>query len=1747
MKTNFHHHSTLFRCSLFLLWLFSFPLQAQQNCSVTASISYENVTNPSFENTPVGWAFGNIAGVADNSNPALNGNPDTPFGNKLMYMRGASSAAQFVTTTSDGCFRIKLWGAQYANNVADQTAYIFINGIEMAQFTPVDINYNPYYSVAFTLPAGTHSLILATDVGSDIVLLDNVEFERLPCWSDPNTWSCNTGTTPGTSATVQVPMDKVVVLDEDAMVTEITINGQFLAANNLPLELNAERIMVMGGSALWEWGHENTPYEKRGLITLRGDISQVNVHPDMGSGFIGAMMGAQLRMHGNPKDSWTMLSKHAEQGATGITLEKAMNWEKGDTIVIASTDFDCHQAEKRMIESINGNVVTFADPLLYEHFGELQSYDNGNYMLDERAEVGLLNRNLKIQGDADAEVDGFGGHVMVMMGSKSNISNVEFFRMGQRGELGRYPFHWHLTGDLTGQYIKDCSIHKSFNRVLTVHTSNNGLIENNVAYNHIGNGYFLENGDEINNRFIRNLGILTLKPHPDSLVRPYDLLPAANPAIPYFRLPATFWITHPTNDFIGNACGGSEGSGFWMVTLTKPIEDDPGGIVPYTSPLGVFDDNRSHSTSFSNYSIDLTINADHTVNETTFLNYSPPSFPVTTVNRFTSFKCRDRAIWMRTQTLHFRDCHSANNGRSTFFSFNNHIYNSLYVGKSANVGTPSEWAANESATGRSLPIPDTSLTAHPVENHFRAHPLYDGPSEIYDCHFADFFGSDASIFSPNTAFAKGTVHRVSGMTFENVPRANKFAQLFSKDRDFQWTTGLIDIDGSVDDLTSPGDHIKPEIIAPDKAYQRVYDNGFNREPGATYVPEWEHFICPDEHYGLLMIHHSYSSSRKTPMYCYRSDGPGTFTIGQDYKQQIPVMPNTDYRYYLQVHRLARSIDLDFRFLSQFDTAVFIFPNMPSEIIVQSATQMNSLADFNNGTGQQYYFENNTLYLRLRATQTHNTKVLGTNYIYETSVRICEASGSCGQEFEGGSFGMPLADYERGLDTRATLNIWGDLTNSGITPSPNPGPGGADDYNSFTVSTDADDLDEYVDYRLDFDRQIWTEFNNIKIDYTGPKVQVLLNDASEGEVHLGYYQDGSCYGLDLTRLLKEEKDEVNALILRVYESYVDPNWKTSVQQATLELRRLYLDYSLEYCGFHFDDQQWGPILNTTIEHQSDGTLKLTPNSNAFGIRMDLFFGLPPIDVTQVPKVVVRMKNTGNTGINTQFGKFEWGGNWVHTTMGLNNNTDYNNYLYDMNFASNDDMQRIRLVPFTGGANGGESVVDYVRLTTCETCYDEIQNGQETGIDCGGPECLPCTCEDGILNGDEVEVDCGGSCPKACSNLVFEDGVIDNLGSNWTVVNTQNSYQNMVIVATPILANPGQTPVVTRIQNITSNSFEIRLQKAGGGTIQLRDVHYFVVEEGVYNEVDDGINMEAVRADAALTAYNTSWFLESRTYQNSYTNPVVLGQVQSYNDPEWSVFWASADNNRANPPSATNFAAGKHVGEDPSNARATEQIGYIVGEAGVYVFGNDILEFGLGADIVQGSGDALLTGGHQYGTDNDLRVRTAVLSSAAMDGINGGWPVLYGTTPVFNNRIRMVIDEDVLLDIERNHTQEQVAYLAIGEHSASLNGGGQGASSQLAGTTPDEIENNTRQFGTVKVFPNPTAPGQIIQLQDVNASLDRSISLYTLDGSQVAFELIQYSPEEIKLRTPLQAGVYLLRYRAAGELHHQRIIVLDTNTK
>jgi len=66
--------------------------------------------------------------------------------------------------------------------------------------------------------------------------------------------------------------------------------------------------------------------------------------------------------------------------------------------------------------------------------------------------------------DAESTEDGWGGQIK-MHSKDSRVSYVELKNMGQKGELGSYPLHWHIPGNAGGCYAKGNSVHHSFNRV----------------------------------------------------------------------------------------------------------------------------------------------------------------------------------------------------------------------------------------------------------------------------------------------------------------------------------------------------------------------------------------------------------------------------------------------------------------------------------------------------------------------------------------------------------------------------------------------------------------------------------------------------------------------------------------------------------------------------------------------------------------------------------------------------------------------------------------------------------------------------------------------------------------------------------------------------------------------------------------------------------------------------------------------------------------------------------------------------------------------------------------------------------------------------------------------------------------------------------------------------------------------------------------------------------------------------------
>ena len=1716
--------------TLALMWLTNSSVNAQT--TAVGNVTSLAVTNHSYElpalapgafaYAPGGqhWGYTGSAGVASNNSPFLT-TVAAPDGSQALFLQGTGFMQGRINVPALGVYRITLQSAQRKSNgvynLSPQTIRASIDGVQVGEFTPDDINYQTFTTVAVQLTTGNHILKIqgVNPAGGDnTALVDNLILERLPVWSDSTNW--NPAQVPGVNDNVSIPAGKTIALDEDADVNQMEIKGVFHATNNLDLDLQARWIMVMDSSAYLEWGQATTPYLETGVITLKGSDSGPMAMP--GTKFIAAMGGGHIEIHGEKRDSWTQLNANANATATSITLEQAVDWKMGDSIVIASTDFDCGQAEKVGITSVSGDMKTFgiSPALTYMHWGDSIKYSNSyrDFFVDERAEVGLLTRNLKIQGDAASESTGFGGHCMIMVGSIGRISGVELFRMGQKGKLGRYPWHWHIAGDVPGQYIKNCAIHKSFNRVVTVHGTNYSVVEDNVGYDHIGNGYFLEDGNEIRNQFIHNLGLVTRAPVPGEEVRPFDLVPAASN---YIKLPATYWVTHPDNDFVGNACGGSEGSGWWFVNQSAPINvPNPNGIVPKDEPLGLFVDNRSHSTSFSNVAFDGFIDANFELAD--FGRYTPkdslgnPMVPE--ILRLTAFKCRARNVWMRTNTLQFRDCAFADNHRSTFFSFNNLINNSILVGRTANIGNPQ--LQTELDAGFSLPLP--IFGANSDGNAFRGLTLYDGPFEADSIHFEGFSGN-AWCFIPNGAATKSTYQFARNLTFaQDISDTNKVNFFHEAWLDEIWSSGLLDLDGSL--TGTPNMRLAVNILPEHNFLARPYESLFAIEPGAVFEPQWNAYRTPNEHYGLLRLENKVPGIYTgTPIYALRSDGPAVFNVPkQTVNSQHPVIVNKGYKYYFQYHKFPNRFLARLLFSNNDDEVIGVITNLASDVYISNnqggaITQAVDLNDLETSLTEKYYFADNTLYFKLiAANDAPNAQFGDTLQAFSTSVRVCH-NNNCSDP-NGRQEEATLADFEMGLDSRGSLSTNGDLSVGTIGFDQNADPfDQTDNRNTFSITTDGDGVDEYVEYKISFFRQVWTDFTDIHIDFAGADVEVLLEDSSEGEVSLGTYSANQSRDISLEYLPTEARDEITALMIRVHESALGALDQSNLQQ-TQELYSITLELKTQHWGFASTHENWEPNSRMTTDLSTPGILHATINAANSSLNQELWKGYVNADSLKYLKV--RMQN--NTSGSAM--RFFWRENFqgpLHTANIPISPGGYTDYVFDL--SNNQDWKGepmyLELLPTN--ASSGTIDIDYIQFTKCPTCP---------------------TCNDGIQNGNETGIDCGGDCPQNCplDAPVFEYGKVLGVGDSWVPIPFANSYDTAVVIATPHVLNAAKDPVVTRIRNVGSNSFELKVQRPGGSTNDTYDVYFFVAEQGVYTQQTHGIDMEARRITSTTTSENNSWVYESRTLSNTYTDPVILGQVMSATDTNWSVFWACEDLVRANPPTATAVSAGKHVGESPNPVSNDQLLGFMVFEAGTHTVNNVSFKTGVGNDVIVGVDDPVgLFIGTGYTTSSYTlggfsSISHAVLSAAGMDGGNGGWPVLYSNTPFTNNNMDLRFDEDDAADAERNHTNEQVAYLAIGTLT----------SPRLA----QETESGEGDY-QVEVYPNPLPQGAGLTLRLSDPETAVEIQLTALNGQPI--KSWQSSQPGDIIHLPLQqlslsSGFYLVSIKQGDQQTVKKITLL-----
>ncbi|KAL3886654.1 hypothetical protein ACJMK2_026634, partial [Sinanodonta woodiana] len=308
---------------------------------------------------------------------------------------------------------------------------------------------------------------------------------------------------PPAYAYVIIPEERWVVVDvEDLKFSTLEVKGTMeldnLSKSNgsyYDFKIEATYIIIQGGNFIGGW--QANPLQGSAEITLVGNHSTpefptVDGTP-VGSKVIGVF--GRLDLHGkNVSHTWTKLNMTANVGDSEINVQDDVDWKVGDSIVITPTSYNARETELFNITNISSTTITLSGALAYKHLAFSEILPSGK-IIEMRAEVGLLTRNIKVIGSMNAE--SFGARIIVSTISENGLtftghaqfSNVEFVNTGQGGYLelddARFSITFSDTGsvsDINPSYVKECAFHDGFSPAIGLFGAHGMIIENNVIH-----------------------------------------------------------------------------------------------------------------------------------------------------------------------------------------------------------------------------------------------------------------------------------------------------------------------------------------------------------------------------------------------------------------------------------------------------------------------------------------------------------------------------------------------------------------------------------------------------------------------------------------------------------------------------------------------------------------------------------------------------------------------------------------------------------------------------------------------------------------------------------------------------------------------------------------------------------------------------------------------------------------------------------------------------------------------------------------------------------------------------------------------------------------------------------------------------------------------------------------------------------------------------------------------------------------
>ena len=247
-------------------------------------------------------------------------------------------------------------------------------------------------------------------------------------------------------------------------------------------------------------------------------------------------------------------------------------------------------------------------------------------------------------------------------------------------------------------------------------------------------------------------------------------------------------------------------------------------------------------------------------------------------------------------------------------------------------------------------------------------------------------------------------------------------------------------------------------------------------------------------------------------------------------------------------------------------------------------------------------------------------------------------------------------------------------------------------------------------------------------------------------------------------------------------------------------------------------------------------------------------------------------------------------------------------------------------------------------------------------------------------------------------------------SWKKISFSKSFKNPVVILSDSTYN-GDQPVTTRIKNIRSKSFEIRLQEPNylDKFHKFETVNYIVGEKGSHNL---GNNFKVQFGKFPSNKLTSNGFVNVNI-QNFKKAPNIFSQVQTFNGKDWVI-------TRTKDITSNSFKIAMQEEEKLNNGvHASEIIGWMALNRGNKKYGNTNIESGVISNVNQN----LKT----YNFSMNFSIIPKLFTKVS--SFNGKEPVNTRVVNVTKSNFEIFLQEEKSKDSETTHKNENVCYLAI----------------------------------------------------------------------------------------------------------------------